>query len=160
MQSHSSRRGLTIIEVLIAMVILSLVLMAVAGMVVGSMRQNVTAGGRTASVQLLNYLGRRAAEGDGAVIPAGSARTWDYGALKTSFPDLKNEGSFSDPERYRAQVDNLGAPDWVSASGLALTTYQVSVCWESPDGETCSRTSTVGPVAPPTPNARPLDGLN
>lgn len=162
-QRKAARQGMTIIEVLIAMVILSMILTAFAGVVVSSIKQNSIAGGRTASVRLLDYFGRRVAEGDAAVLPAGSdsTATWDYGSLKSSFPELANGRQFDKPELYRAMVTAQGAPGWATANGLALVSYEVSVCWKSAGVESCTDALTVGPAAPTTTSSPPpLSGIN
>lgn len=159
--TKTSRQGLTIIEVLIAMVILSMILTAFAGVVVSSIQQNAIAGGRTASVRLLDYFGRRVAEGDAAVLPTSgnSSVSWDYGSLKSSFPDLANGRQFSKPELYRAAVINQGTPAWATANGLDLVSYQVSICWQSSGVESCTDALTIGPLASSS-GAPPLPGIN
>jgi prepilin-type N-terminal cleavage/methylation domain-containing protein len=159
----SRRRGLTLIEVLVAIVILSIVLVAFASVIVGNIRQNALSGNRTAAAQVMSYLGRRAVEGQTAVVPATpeTTKSWDYGSLSTTFPDLTEESHAANPALYRAEVINQGKPAWADANGLSLTSYLTRVCWQSPEGESCVEAQTVAPivsggVAPPPP----LTGLN
>lgn len=164
MRNSSKRRsGLTLIEVLVAIVILSLVLVGFASVIVANIRQNAISGNRTAAAQLMNYLGRRAVEGQGAVLPVApdASKTWAYATLRTSFPDLTQENQSANPDLYRAEVTNQGVPVWATSKGLALTSYQIRVCWNSAEGEQCVESQTMAPLittfgAPPPP----LNGLN
>src|SRR5690606_34944777 len=63
-----SRRGLTVVEVLVALVVLGIVTAAVMTTYVSSMRNNADSGRRTQSAQLLNALGRRVAGADSVVL--------------------------------------------------------------------------------------------
>jgi prepilin-type N-terminal cleavage/methylation domain-containing protein len=159
--SNLMTRGLTIVEVLVAIVILSIVLVAFAGVIVANIRQNAMSGNRTAAAQVMNYLGRRAVEGDGAVLPASPTLTksWAYNTLRTSFPDLTQEKQSANPNVYRAEVINQGLPSW-TASAPSLTSYTVRVCWNSPDGESCVESQTLAPISTGVSAPAPLNGLN
>jgi prepilin-type N-terminal cleavage/methylation domain-containing protein len=157
-------QGLTLIEVLVAIVILSIVLVAFASVIVGNIRQNAMSGNRTAAAQVMNYLGRRAIEGDANVLPRMPATTqsWAYNSLHTSFPDLTKERNAANLDYYRAEVINQGVPDWATAKSLELTSYLVRVCWDSPEGESCVESQTMAPIVTggSSPPPAPLNGLN
>ena len=55
--------GLTLVEVLVAIAVLSLVLVAMNAVLLSSIRQTAISGSRTQAVQILNYLGRRVVGG-------------------------------------------------------------------------------------------------
>jgi prepilin-type N-terminal cleavage/methylation domain-containing protein len=140
-------RGMTIVEVLVAVVILSIVLVAFAGVIVGNIRQNATSGNRTAAAQVLNYLGRRAAEGQAAVLPAvgGSSRIWNYGTLNREFPELKQERNAANSDLYRAEIIDQGSPAWSTAKVASLVSYQINVCWKDAGKESCVSAQTIAP---------------
>jgi prepilin-type N-terminal cleavage/methylation domain-containing protein len=157
----SSKSGLTIVEVLVSIVIISIVLVAFASVIVANIRQNAMSGNRTAAASLMNYLGRRAVEGQGAVLPAApdTEKKWDYTKLRDSFPDLAEEGN---PDVYRAEVLNVGVPAWAGAS--SLTSYTIRICWkaaDAPNGESCVESQTLAPVSTGVPAPQPIvNGLN
>jgi Tfp pilus assembly protein PilV len=155
-------QGLTLIEAIIAVTILAVIITAFAGVVVTSIRQNALSGGRAAAVQLSNFLGGRALEGDTAVLPSSgtTTRTWAYKSLATSFSELTEKRQFANSDLYRAEVSSQGTPAWASAKGLALRSYRINVCWESPEGESCVQVETVGPEPSAGGSTPPLAGLN
>lgn len=156
MRGAATALGLTVIEVLIALAVIGVVTAAFTTAVVGNLHHSSVTGARTEAVQVLDYLGRRAAGGDAAVLPAsGSPLSWGYGTLAGSFPDLTNHGGLSDPARYRATITNGGA---VAMAGAAATSYQVSVCYQAGSGEHCVQGTTLGP-APASGGTSPLPGI-
>jgi prepilin-type N-terminal cleavage/methylation domain-containing protein len=147
---YKNYKGMTIVEVLVAVVILSVVLVAFAGVIVGNIRQNATSGNRTAAAQVLNYLGRRAVEGQAAVLPAVGA----------SFPDLKKEKQAANSDLYRAQIIDQGAPSF-SVGSANLVSYQINVCWRDAGKENCVSAQTIAPRLVATAPAQPtIPGLN
>ncbi|PZA08584.1 MULTISPECIES: prepilin-type N-terminal cleavage/methylation domain-containing protein [unclassified Meiothermus] len=160
-----NRRGLTLIEVIVALAILSVALSAFTLLILGSVRQNVESGGRTQAAQLLNYLGRRLVGADDAVMPDSTStyREWNYGTLRTSFPELTREGRFANPDLYRARIDNEGTPAWAVSGGLnldSLRAYRIQVCWRGARGESCVEARTVGAAPVAGGAAAPLPGIN
>jgi len=155
-----SRRGLTVVEVLVALVVLGIVTAAVMTTYVSSMRNNADSGRRTQSAQLLNALGRRVAGADSVVLAQpGTPIAWDYGELSNDFPELTGEG-ISDPGNYRATVSNLGTITLASAETVH---YQVEVCTRATGdaAERCLTGNTAGPPPGPvgsTPTTLP--GIN
>lgn len=103
--------GLTLVEVLVAIAVLSLVLVAMNAVLLSSIRQTAISGSRTQAVQILNYLGRRVVGGETALLPpSGTAKVYDYGSLGAAFPDLPREVRFADPALYKAEIANRGSP--------------------------------------------------
>ncbi|WP_027892945.1 prepilin-type N-terminal cleavage/methylation domain-containing protein [Calidithermus chliarophilus] len=160
-----NRRGLTLIEVIVALAVLGIALSAFMLLILGNMRQNVESGGRTEASQLLNYFGRRLVGADDEVMPdsASTYREWNYGTLSTNFPDLTSEGNFANPNLYRARITNEGTPTWAVSGGLNLSSlraYRIQVCWRGAQGESCVEARTVGAAPVAGGAAAPLPGIN
>jgi prepilin-type N-terminal cleavage/methylation domain-containing protein len=156
--TSKTRLGLTLIEVLVSVVILSIVLVAFAGVIVSNIRQNATSGNRTAAAQVMNYLGRRTVNADVAVVPAvgTTLRTWNYNALNTAFPDLSKEKNAANPDLYRAEVIDQGAPTWYTATMGHLVSYQINVCWRDAGEEKCVSAQTIAPKLVGTSKTEPI----
>lgn len=136
-------RGLTLIEALIAMAVLSVALSAFTALVVSNLRENTRAGARTQAVQILNYLGRQVTGGNADVLPDSTPQQWAYGELNTAFVDLSRERQFADVNLYRASIENRGTYSG-GIAGVSLVQYRISVCWRAPGGESCVRADTLG----------------
>ena len=139
-------RGLTLIEALISMVVLSVAFSAFTALIVGNLRENAKAGARTQATQLLGYLGRQVAGGDTpAILPDNSTTpsAWGYGQLQAAFSDLTRERQYADVGLYRASIENRGGYT-AGISGVDLVQYRISVCWRTPEGESCLRADTLG----------------
>ncbi|GLV47760.1 prepilin-type N-terminal cleavage/methylation domain-containing protein [Thermus sp. LT1-2-5] len=153
--------GLTLLEVLIALSILSLVLLAFNAVLISSLRQTSVSGGRTQAVQILNYVGRRIVGGEAALLPGSTPIAYGYGTLRQAFPDLPQEARFANPDLYRVAVSNLGTPSWASSLGVSLNEYRIQVCWRQSGQEYCTEGRTFS--APPAPSGSPpppLEGVN
>jgi len=154
------RRGLTVVEVLVALVVLGIVTAAVMTTYISSMRNNADAGRRTQSAQLLNALGRRVAGADAVVLAQpGTPLEWAYGGLSSDFPELAGEG-IADPDLYRATITNAGAITLASAETVH---YSIVVCTRATGDATerCVAGDTAGP--PPGPEGETpatLPGIN
>lgn len=152
------QRGMTLVEVLVAITVLGVALAAFTGVMLQSQRTNSEAGIRTQAVQLLNYLGRRAATSDPAVvpIPPETERSWVVGTLgRTYFADLNTAGI--DLNLFSAAVTNRGP---VPFAGITGVEYRIEVCWRHLGGScvvgtTISRAPPAGGQIPP-----PLPGIN
>lgn len=148
-----SRRGFTILEVLIAIAILGIVLGAINLVVLSSIRQNASAGERTQAALLMSYFGRRIAGGEAGDL-GGAA--WDYGTLVEALPDLTAEEGFSNPDRYRV---DLRIGDEIAIGGTSMWHYSIEVCWMVAGDESCIMGDTAGPpLGVDTPEALP--GIN
>lgn len=140
------RRGLTIIEVLVALVIVAVAFTILSTGLVGSLQQTQRAGIRTQTTQYLADFGRRVAGGDGAVLAAASTPlTWAYGGLGAAFADLPTGGGIGDAARYRVQIEQVGTVTFVGATAVQ---YRITVCTMTTTGESCTVGTTLGP--PPT----------
>ena len=159
---RAKERGLTILEVVLAVAIIAIVMGVLTTTVVSNLKQTSTTGASSQAAQVLNYLGRRVAGGQTEVLPPANttARRWDYGQL-TAFTDLATaERGISDPIFYKAQVTNSGQ---VQLAGSQLTRYTIEVCHERGGGEHCVSGTTFGPspLNAANPNSvPPLPGLN
>ncbi len=157
--THVAKQGLTVVEVLVALLVLGIVTAAVMVTYVSSIRNNADSGRRTQSAQLLNSLGRRVAGGDAYLLPAADTPLeWDYGELRLTFPELVGDG-ISDPDLYRATIRNLGD---VTVAGISRVRYQVEVCTRATgDGsERCVSGFTASVPPNPPESGGGLPGLN
>jgi len=119
------QRGMTLVEVLVAITVLGVALAAFTGVMLQSQRTNSQAGIRAQAVQSLNYLGRRAATAGQAVvpIPPDTERSWAAGTLgRTDFADLNTAGI--DLNLFSAAVTNLGP---VPFAGITGVEYRIEV---------------------------------
>ncbi|HKI55514.1 MAG TPA: hypothetical protein VKB31_00065 [Trueperaceae bacterium] len=158
MRGPRAALGLSVIEVMLALAVIGIITAAFTTAVVGNLRHTQVTGARTEAAQVVNYLGRRAAGGDAAVLPAaGSPAVWGYGSLAAAFPDLTNQGGLSDPARYRARVGNAGT---VTLAGAGATEYDVSVCYMTGSDEHCVEATTLGPSPSSAGSPPPLPGIN
>lgn len=149
-------KGLSVIEVLVALAVLGVVTAAILTTYLGSIRTNSDSGRRTQSVQIMNTIGRRVAGADPVVLAQpGKPLSWGYGQLKSSFPELAGDG-FSDPNLYRVVVTNLGA---VTLGAAQVVHYSIETCTQSRAGgeESCVTGDTAG--VPPGPEGDEPTGL-
>lgn len=154
------RDGLTLVEVLVALVILGIVTAAVMTTYISSIRNNADAGRRTQSAQVLNAMGRRVAGSDSLVLAqSGTPLTWNYGEIPNDFPELSGEG-IADPGLYRATVTNLGT---ITLGAAETIHYEVTVCTRATGdaAERCLTGNTAGPPpGPPGSSTGALPGIN
>lgn len=137
---HDSR-GLTLVEVLIAMTILGVVVAVLSTATVSSVRNTAASGGRTQATQVLNYMGRLVAGSD-RVLFSREGLTWDYGELRPHFQELSAESGRANPDLYRVEV---AITDTVTLASVAMPLYTIDVCWMAPGGESCVTAQTIGP---------------
>lgn len=155
-------RGLTIIEVVLAVAIIAIIMGILTTTVVSNLEQTSSTGASSQAAQVLNYLGRRVAGGQRDVLPAANVttRTWNYGEM-TAFTDLATqERGISDPVFYKANVTNSGEVELASST---LTRYTIEVCHRRGGGEHCVSGTTFGPApaeAADDEYVPPLPGLN
>lgn len=149
-------RGLTIIEVVVAIAALSVVLGVIGTLMAGSLRENRNLGSKGQANQLAVFIGRQLMD-DSAVAPAlNGTNTWTYGQLTTQFPGLTQENKFGDVNLYKATVVNRGVPSW--GANMSIWQYRINVCWKAmketsqDNGERCTQTDTIGPIPTPTNN--------
>ncbi len=161
MNLRRGQRGMTLLEVMIALGILMVVMGALATILTDSIRFNASAGQRTQAVQILNYLGRQIVGGNASLMPtSGSQLSWDYGELGNAFPDLNQGNHFADPDNYRARIINNGQPASLASSGVSLDQYEIEVCWKSGGKDVCVRTATLSSPPPTGGTPPPLPGIN
>ncbi|MDX2003953.1 MAG: prepilin-type cleavage/methylation domain-containing protein [Meiothermus sp.] len=141
-----STRGLTIIEVLIAIICLAVALTALNASMVGSIVQNSSTGQLSQAIQIVNYLGRRISGRDLSLLPSTTTTplNWAYGSLRTNFPDLPQAGNFGNLDGYRATITNRGNWSHSAAPNIVLTQYRIQVCWRTTEAERCTDADTLG----------------
>jgi prepilin-type N-terminal cleavage/methylation domain-containing protein len=151
------KRGLTLIEVLVALLILGVAVAILSIALLGSVRQTDRFGARTQASDFLSYLGRQVTAGEVAALPfANAPLAWDYGELAAAFPELAAEGR-ADPARYRASIERI-AP--IAFAGAEAVQYRIAVCTTAASGEACVEGTTLGPDALDRGPASLLPGLN
>lgn len=151
--------GMTVVEVIIALVVIAVVTAAVVTTYVSSMKNNADSGRRTQSAQLLNSIGRRVAGADASVLAhAGTPLEWDYGELRSSFPELTGDG-VSEPDLYRATITNLGS---ISLAGAQAVRYEIVICTGATGatGERCLTGYTAGVEPSAAGGGGELPGIN
>ena len=140
-----NKLGLSLLEVLLAIVALAITLVALNAMVTGNIVQNSSTGKLTQAIQLVNYLGRRVTGGDTEVLPTPSTPlTWNYGTLRNTFYDLPIGTNYGNPNHYKAMISNQGNWSNAAANGIVLSHYRIKVCWKTGEGERCTQADTLG----------------
>lgn len=140
-----NKLGLSLMEVLIAIIALAITLVALNTMMTSNIVQNSSTGKLTQAIQLVNYLGRRVTGGDSNVLPTTSTPlTWNYGTLRNTFFDLPIGTNFGNPNNYKATITNQGNWSNAAANGIVLSQYRIKVCWKTGEGERCTQADTLG----------------
>ncbi len=146
------QKGLTIIEVMVALVIIGVLLAILSPAVIQSMRQTSITGQATQAVQIMNYLARRLAANHTVVTPSSVSQPleWNYGQLKEEFgQDLQNDNTdgIDNPNNYKVQIEIVETVTWL---GINLNKYRITVCFQNP-AETCLENLTLSPpdINPP-----------
>jgi len=156
--------GLTLLEVVLALAVLGVLGAVFTTAILSNLRHTTVAGQRTQAAQALNYIGRRVAGGDSAVLPSAVAEslTWDFGDLGTAFPDLAGSDGFADPDRYRVVVTASSELTLFSGADAAtLVQYDIDVCFQNQGTESCVRGTTLGaPATAAASETPPLPGIN
>lgn len=161
MNRRQFEKGMTLLEVVLAISILSLVLLALNATLVSSLRETSLSGARTQAVQIVNYVGRRIVGGDTSLLPGSDPLNYTYGELHRRFPDLPQEVRYANPNLYRLSIRNLGTPSWANALGVGVREYQILVCWRQGGREFCTEGRTFSaPPSSTSPSAPLLEGIN
>jgi type II secretory pathway pseudopilin PulG len=155
----ASRRGLSLVEVIVALAIVMIAIGILATAIVSNLRVTSTFGARTQTTQYLNYLGRLVSGGTPTVLAEpGTPLEWAYGDMATSFSDLPTGGGgLEEAGRYRGEVENLGDVAFLGANAVQ---YRVTVCSMTANGESCTVGLTLGPPPSTGIAAPPLPGIN
>ncbi len=154
------RRGMSIIEVLIALVVVGVAFAILSTALVGTLRNTERAGTRTQTTQYLNYIGRLVSGGGtNDVLPANTGDTinWGYGQLAAAFPDLPGGTGGNAANRYRVSIQNQGP---YTFAGVTIIQYTVTVCTEGSSGEACVSGTTLGRTRTDDEGAGFLEGIN
>lgn len=151
-----SNKGLSMVEVLIALAVVGIVVAVLTTATLSSVRNTATSGGRTQATQVLSYLGRLVAGGDD-ILFQNEELQWGYGELGGHFTELAREAGRADPDLYRAEITT---DEEVTFRSVSMPLYQVSVCWMTSGTESCVTGETVGPEHDPVEeNLAPLPGI-
>lgn len=138
--------GLTLLEVLAAIVILGVIITTFGTSFVSSVQLTRTTGTRVEATQLLNYFGRMAAGGATRELPfvfTGAQRPWDYGELTTAFPELASgQERVLGANNFKVTVT---APQTIRVGNAEVIHYRIQVCWRERGQEQCLTGDTAGP---------------
>ena len=154
------KRALSLIEVIISLVIISVIIMALIPAFSASLKQTTISGQKSQSVRFMEFLGRLVVTGNPAALPAaGNTQvSWDYGELKQTFNELTNATQgMSTPDNYKASVKTNGT---VTLSGVTSIQYDIEVCFKKTGEEHCQKASTFGPSTSAGSTIDYLPGIN
>ena len=136
-------KGLTIVEVLIALSIVGVIIGVFSTALTANLRASQKTGTQGQAVQLLGYIGQKVAEGDSNLLPAiNQSKSWDYGQLSSTFADLASATGFDNQDDYKITVTHNGT---VRVSTAILADYLIEVCNNSANGSSCIQGTTFGP---------------
>ena len=157
-KTQRSSQGLTIPEVLFALVIIGVMTAVFSLALTSNMKAMQKTGKATQSAELLNYFGRRLLEGDSSLITSEKTPlSWDYGSLAQSFTGLASN-QFSDIDKFNLSIVNNGD---ISLSSSKLSRYTLTVCSKVSDNESCSSAMTIAPsIENPVNSNQPLPVIN
>ncbi len=141
-----SKKALSLVEVIISLVIISVIIVALIPAFSASLKQTTISGQKSQSVRFMEFLGRLVVTGNPIALPAAGDTqvSWDYGELKQTFDELTNTSQgMSTPNNYKATVKTNGT---VSLSGVTSIQYDIEVCFKKTGEEHCQQASTFGPA--------------
>lgn len=156
--AYARSAGLTLLEVILALAVLAIVGSVFTTAVLRNLSHTTTSGTRTQAAQVLNYFGRRIVGGDAALQPlTGESLVWDYDQLSAAFPDIGGATGMADADRYRVQILAVGPSTVAEAT---LQQYDVTVCFQTSDAESCVTGTTLSSSVGATGSTPPLPGIN
>ena len=120
-----------------ALAVFGIIAAALSFSITSNLNHTSKTGQKSQAAQLLNYLGRRVADSDVAVLPESEANPllWDYDQLGSAFTELIDDDELVDLSRYKAKITEVGT---VSIDAITMTQYNVEVCYKSNgDNESC-----------------------
>lgn len=152
-RTHNQQRGVSIVEALVALVVLSVGMLGIAGLYLESVRSNRTAHARTSAVQLVNDLAdriraNRGAEAGYEVMPQGTVPavwTTDCGAAVSCSPaqmavyDLRswyNQVQATLPTGSDGVVPQVSVDHINGANVSTSDRYLITVAWKEPGSAT------------------------
>ena len=154
------KKALTLIEVIISLVIISIIIMALVPAFSSGLKQTTIAGQKSQSVRFLEFLGRLVVTGNSQVLPPANSGqiSWGYGELKQNFNELSSTiENMATPDYYRASVTKHGTVD---LSGVTSIQYDLEVCFKKNDEEYCQKAVTFGPAVNSGSSIDYLPGIN
>lgn len=148
-----NRRGLTIVEVLVALVILMIVIAAVAGVFTSSFRANSKALYVTQASQVLSGLAAQVTQHQ-ISLSGGSSQVVVYDPGPSPQPDGNLTPTDcvafvqTDHQHFCATVTNSGSFNPQVSGGASLlsqsmSTYGIEVCWTMGGGNSCADADTI-----------------
>lgn len=143
MTTSSKARGLTIVEVLVALAIIGTLLAVFSTSVTSNFSHTRQTGQTTQATQILNYISKEVTTGSNTFLPTAAAplTSWDYGQLSSQFPNLNLTSGLSNSALYKATVTHAGQ---ITVGSNTVTQYNMSVCFKQASTEKCLSGVTFG----------------
>ena len=142
-----SDKGLTLIEVLVAVAILGVISTLFASSMVSSLSHTRSTASQIDATSILNYVGRVAAGGASRTLPFSpddKTKTWDYGKLTSDFPEIKSgDTKIRSADLYKVTVS---APEIIAIGSAQVVRYALVVCWRQANADKCISGDTAGPM--------------
>ena len=150
--------GLTIIEVMIAMVLFGIVLATFTTAVTSNFSLTQRVGQDVQATRVLNYFVRQVAAGQTDLLAiAGTPLVQGYNSLADAFPTLTDNDAYKDLDDYRLTITNSGP---VVLGGARSVNYTIQVCFTQ-STERCLNANTLSIAPLPAPGTPPpLPGIN
>ena len=150
--------GLTIIEVMIAMVLFGIVLATFTTAVTSNFSLTQRVGQDVQATRVLNYFVRQVAAGQANLLAvAGTPLTWGYNSLAAAFPTLTDTDAYKDLDDYRLTITNSGP---IALSGATAVNYTIQVCFTQSTERCLSAETVSGSPLPAAGTRPPLPGIN
>ena len=150
--------GLTIIEVMIAMMLFGIVLATFTTAVTSNFSLTQRVSQDVQATRVLNYFVRQVAAGQPTLLAVADAPlTWDYNSLAAAFPTLTDADAYKNLNDYSLAITNSGP---IALGGATAVNYTIQVCFTQ-STERCLSADTVSGAPLPAAGTRPpLPGIN
>ncbi len=133
-----SSLGLTLLETIVALAVVSIVLGSLATVSTSSLRESRAGNNKTQATQILDTVGRRIAGGEEAGLLPAEGKELELSS--TALESLTNM-DLADAAEYEVTIENVGD---LTVSMSQLAQYRVTVCYAGSEGERCVVGATLG----------------
>lgn len=141
MNKYRSQKGLTVVEVLIALSLIGVIIAVFSTSLGGNLRVTQSTGQKGQAAQLMTYIGQQVINGNTAfLVNANSSQTFDYNSLGAR-TDLSTDAGLADLDNYKVTLSNVKQ---VTFQTISLFEYVINVCYKTQGDESCVQGSTLG----------------
>lgn len=156
--TDTTTRGFTLLEVLVALFVLGIVVLALLSVVTQGQAANYQDRRQTATQDIMQYIANQIAAGNGNYAPQnrGRVKAWSPGQLVLAGHTLAsniNPADYSGSVKYVKNI-NYRLGSGANAQPLSMAQYLVRVCW-APSPSACLAQTTYGPITYATSGATP-----